>query len=574
MVSRVSRVAASPLRIGIVPSANELRFRVTGTAAVTGPCVNRLDAGEYAVRLLHGSEAGTVPFWLTRVFRTRSSADRCSSQMPGARVVEVGESYDAPGTAATTIEHWVVSEKGDGQPDGWVVVTPGSIRAELVSGGRSLGHFERLAVSPDSGAGVTIRDVLTGEGFHWEHGEDRRFRGRFEVVASPEGRLCLVNEVGLEEYLLSVATSEMRSSCPSDLLRAQTVAARGWVLARLGKVHLADPFDLCAEDHCQCYRGLGRESSAGTAATRDTWGQVLLLRGRVCDTRYAKVCGGLREGYGSAWEGRTPTYLRWGADADGGRLPGWDRGVRSEADAARWIAGRPPCFCNPALSPEDMCVQEFGDYFRWRVAYTAEELERLVNDRLDGRVGSVREIRPLRRGRSGRIELLEIRGSKGTVRIRRELEIRRVLSQSHLPSSAFVCHLTRGRGGFLEGIVFEGAGWGHGVGMCQVGAAAMAHHGHDYRSILNHYYPGSSVVQLYPGPPELWPNEAAAVGRAPCWVHMNCYELHRCPVYLARSSEHCWQRDGSPRLGKGLLHQSDKQEHCGRCRYFRTQFDR
>ncbi len=570
VMSRVSRVAVPPLRIGIVPSATELRFRLTGAAGVIGPRVSRLDSGEYAIRLLRGSEAGMVPFWLIRVFRARRSADRCSSQMPGARVIEVGETYDAQGTAVRTVEHWVVSKEGHGRPDGWLTLGTGSIQAELVSVGRSLGHFERLAVSPDSGAVVTILDVLTGAGFHWEHGEDRRFRGRFEVVASPDGRLCFVNEVGLEEYLLSVATSEMRSSCPSDLLRAQTVAARSWVLARLGKVHLADPFDLCAEDHCQCYRGLERESSAGTAAARDTWGQVLVTRGRVCDARYAKVCGGLREGYGSVWGGSTPPYLRWGADADGGRLPGWDRGVRSEAAAAQWIAGRPPCYCNPDLSPEEPCVQEFGGYFRWRVAYAADELERLVNDRLDGKVGSVKEIRPLRRGRSGRIELLEIRGSRGTVRVRRELEIRRVLSKSHLPSSAFVCHQTRGGDGSQEKLVLEGAGWGHGVGMCQVGAAAMAHHGHDYRAILDHYYPGSRLVALCPAPPATWPDEAASDGRVPCWVYMNCYELRRCPVYLERSSEPCWQRDGSPRLGKGLLGYEQKQGHCRACPYLKA----
>ncbi len=555
------------LRVGILSGQEEVRFRVRGNARVDGGSLPSLPRGEYAAQLVMATGAVTAPFWLRGTFATRRGAERCQARLDHADTIQVGRDYSYDGGSFTSTEYWVVSDDGQGQPHGSRVLRPAAMRAELVGEGGRIDFFERLAVDPGAEGGVVVGGVVTGESFHWEHREERSFRGRLELVAGRDGRLCLINVVGLEEYLLSVATSEMHSRCPTALLEAQTVAARSWVLAALGKVHLADPFDLCGEDHCQCYRGIERESSAGVNAVTGTWGQVLIFAERICNARYGKVCGGLRESYRSVWGGAGPPYLAWAADAAAGALAGWDRGVRSESDAAKWVACRPPCYCNPDLTPRVPCVDEFSGCFRWKVQYDGEELERLVNDRLNGIVGRVRELRPLRRGRSGRIELLEIRGSKRAVKVGRELEIRRVLSSTHLPSSAFVCHQSWGSDGFLEKVVLEGAGWGHGVGMCQVGAAAMAYHGHDYRSILGHYYPGTRLVTLHPSSAAQWPQEAVESESAPCWVHMNCYELRRCPVYLEPSSVPCWERHGSPRLGKGLIGPEAKEQHCRRCPY-------
>lgn len=370
-------------------------------------------------------------------------------------------------------------------------------------------------------ASFDLRDVAIGKNFHWQRKEDQRFQGGLAIIVE-ESLLTAVNLIPLELYLTSVISSEMSATASLELLKAHAVISRSWALkmlqrsknknhgrkeegkeiekkgkkeeegkegkggkkkeARLEEGRLTDSeglvwydttshthYDLCADDHCQRYQGITRASTPqALQAIRETYGQVLTYEGEVCDARFSKCCGGVTEEFQYCWEDVKHPYLTRVEDP----------------------------FCNTSdkkilsqvLNNYD---QETIDFYRWTVSYTRKELSSLIRERSGVDYGDILDLIPLKRGTSGRIWKLQIVGSRQTRIVGKELEIRRILSHSHLYSSAFEVEKADDR------FILHGKGWGHGVGLCQIGAAVMGEQGHHYDEILKHYYPGAEITTLY-----------------------------------------------------------------------------
>jgi len=362
-----------------------------------------------------------------------------------------------------------------------------------------------LNPSDPSSCAFALDDMTIGIGFHWERKERQAFRGALRIIKRAAG-LTVINDVALEDYVTSVISSEMSASCPLELLKAHAVISRSWlwfpkanpsraalaavpadsheVIRWYGRQAHRD-FDVCADDHCQRYQGITKAfSPAAAQAVRATAGEFLIYRGAICDARFSKSCGGITERYATAWEDQDIPYLDSIYDGpDGG-----DAGERGE----QWIRADPPAYCNTRDAQVLARIlpgfdQETRDFYRWQVGYTPAELADLIKTRLGADIGAVRAIAPLSRGPSGRIYRLKITGARDYIIIGKELEIRRALSRSHLYSSAFVVDQEAGR------FILRGAGWGHGVGLCQIGAAVMANQGRKYAEILKHYYRGTTI---------------------------------------------------------------------------------
>ena len=362
-----------------------------------------------------------------------------------------------------------------------------------------------IAMSP-SGANTDsfiVEDVTIGLGFHWQRNQRQAFRGGFRVLERPAG-LTLVNDVEMETYVESVIASEMSAESPLELLKTHAVIARSWLVSQIrseggayrSERQLADTeweircwygreshtdFDVCADDHCQRYQGLVR-SGAASQAVRETAQQFVVFDSGICDARFSKCCGGVTEDYRTSWDDRTVPYLIPVGDGPGG-IPQVD---------AQWIRGRPEAYCDTTDTELLSQIlpgfdQETTDFYRWQVAYSKQDLAELVCRRTGLDLGEDLRLEPLVRGVSGRIVNLRIEGTAGVLTVGKELEIRRVLSPSHLYSSAFVVDHDS------HGVRLSGAGWGHGVGLCQIGAGVMAAGGSSYRDILSHYYPETSV---------------------------------------------------------------------------------
>ncbi len=387
-------------------------------------------------------------------------------------------------------------------------------------------RYGRLEFRPSDG--FVLHKVKIGINFHWEREEDQLFSGGLTILPSEKG-LVAINNVLIEDYLLSVISSEMNGDAPEEFLKAHAVISRSWLLARptLGGGATVESgsrgapdtsadsiirwydredhtlFDVCADDHCQRYQGLLRAGNANIRrAIEATRGMVLTdgPDGAICDTRFSKCCGGVSERFSACWADEDYAYLRPVRDSNGSDpLPE----LSDEQNARKWILSSPEAFCNtsdPALLSTvlNSYDQETADFYRWRVEYTQEELSDLLRRRSGIDFGSVLELRPLRRGASGRIIELLIRGTQRTVTVGKELEIRRWLSESHLYSSAFVVDTVHtGDSSIPSGFILHGAGWGHGVGLCQIGAAAMSARGYTFDSILAHYFRGSCLTRLY-----------------------------------------------------------------------------
>ena len=363
-----------------------------------------------------------------------------------------------------------------------------------------------------------LLDVVIGIHFHWERKETQRFNGSLKFIVIDD-EVQAINIVPTEDYLTSVISSEMSATSSLELLKAHAVISRSWLLNKLEnketESHAASMvvtderiirwydhqdhtlFDVCADDHCQRYQGITKASTqAVREAIKATFGEVLTYDGKICDARFYKACGGATELFENCWEEVHHPYLLPVADSAQGKLPD----LTQEAVARKWILSSPEAYCNThdktvlsqVLNNYD---QETPDFYRWKVDYSQEELSSLVKEKMGIDFGKIIELVPLRRGASARIIELKIVGEKRTMVIGKELEIRKALSVSHLYSSAFVVDKEE-REGTLH-FVLRGAGWGHGVGLCQIGAAVMASQGIDYRSILSHYYPHSSLTKRY-----------------------------------------------------------------------------
>ncbi len=337
-----------------------------------------------------------------------------------------------------------------------------------------------------------LQDVRIGIDFHWDHLESLSFQGSLELVVDGEG-LTAVNELPLDDYLAAVLGSEMRPDWPVEALAAQAVAARSTVLATRGRHHAGEAFDLCHDDHCQCYQGTSRVAQTARDALDAMPGKLLVMGDRVADARYAKTCGGISDSYRVAWDDEEYSYL---TPVVCGPLKSsaQDAPMRVDPDGEvnlNRLLNKPPDWaaCNPEAHAYPPSAREMEELYRWQQSLTQHEIRELVEARTGRDIGAIEELVPLEYGVSGRLRSLRLIGSKGTLAVTKELAIRRLLSESHLPSSAFRVH-REGKDGFR----LEGIGWGHGVGLCQLGSAALADEGWKAEEILAHYYPGTRCV--------------------------------------------------------------------------------
>ncbi len=396
-----------------------------------------------------------------------------------------------------------------------------SIRVSVEPGKELTGR--EFFFRPADEKGFLLRDVTIGVQFHWERNEDQTFRGNLRLLRDDAG-ITAVNEVGLEEYLKSVVSSEMSAESPIELLKAHAITSRSWLMAMLEQQKQRrnvvrerrkpsetdhefirwydredhERFNVCADDHCQRYQGVSRIiSPLAEEAVNATRGMCLVDGSLVCDARFSKACGGLTENFENVWEERSVPYLRSISDGSRPFSP-----VKGEESASAWIMSRPDAYCNTTSAELLRTIlpsfdRETVDFFRWEVTFAQEELAALIFRKSGVDFGPILDLIPLERGPSGRIIRLRIAGSKRVMEIGKELEIRKWLSPSHLYSSAFVVSKTRGKSTFPESFTLHGAGWGHGVGLCQIGAAVMASRGMRAEEILLHYFRGAELRKMY-----------------------------------------------------------------------------
>lgn len=361
--------------------------------------------------------------------------------------------------------------------------------------GETYQNWIKLIPLENSRFNFALDNVRVGIGFHWDHRESQEMEGDLEFHIDKKGLLTAVNVLYIEQYLASVNSSEMVPDCNLEFLKAQTVVARCTVFATAGKHHYGDPFDLCADDHCQCFHGAGAIQEKSLQAAQQTCGKVLMYDGRVCDTRYAKVCAGIGESYGNVWDNRQLNYLNKFFDCEKGHF--FNESVDNEENFRNFIKSSPDVFCNPDFYQIPKYLEYANDYFRWKVYYSPEELGKIVANKLGRNLGPIIDIIPLKRGDSGRIVYARLVGELGDVVIGKELEIRKVLSNTHLYSACFYIERELDPTRKVNKIWLKGGGWGHGVGICQVGAAVMGEEGYNYNQILDHYYNNTAIETLY-----------------------------------------------------------------------------
>ena len=395
---------------------------------------------------------------------------------------------------------------------------------------QSSADFVLLEPVNEDEAYFELHHVVIGRQFHWEREETQRFKGKLKIYIK-NGMMTAVNILSVEDYLLSVISSEMSATSSLEFLKTHAVISRSWLLAQIEKSkQLKDEsyktlirneegyirwydredhsdFDVCADDHCQRYQGITKVSSSQVyEALKATSGEVLQYDNRICDARFYKCCGGITEKFENVWEPVVHPYLTKVIDNDGFPTE-YDTDLTNEENARTWILGNPPAFCNTqdkevlsqVLNDYDLETQ---DFYRWQVTLTQAEIKDLLLRKVGIDVGDVLDLVPVERGVSGRIIRLKIIGSKQTIVIGKELEIRKALSESHLYSSAFIveachCGLNPQFPVIPSKFVLRGAGWGHGVGLCQIGAAIMGAKGYSYREILMHYFPHTEVKKIY-----------------------------------------------------------------------------
>lgn len=405
-----------------------------------------------------------------------------------------------------------------------VVMDSGKLR---LSGSTFSADELMLAPQDEHSAEFELKDVTIGVNFHWEQKENQKFRGKLKLIIE-NGKITAINILPLEEYLISVISSEMSANSSLDLLKAHAIISRSWLLAQIekqdqlsGSAELYDStfsneteyikwydredhvnFHVCADDHCQRYQGTTRSHNPNVVkAVNETSGVVLSYNGKICDARFSKCCGGVAELFENCWEPVNHPYLI--AVVDNSGFPaGFEKDLTVEPNAVSWLKNSPEAFCN--TTDEEVLKQVLNDYdwsakdfYRWTVEYSQKELSDLLRRRSGFDFGEIIDLIPIERGTSGRLIKLKIVGAKKTITVGKELEIRRWLSESHLYSSAFLIEKEAVQKNIPQKFVLKGAGWGHGVGLCQIGAAVMGHKGYKFDEILKHYFKNIELEKRY-----------------------------------------------------------------------------
>jgi stage II sporulation protein D len=372
-----------------------------------------------------------------------------------------------------------------------------------------------------------LRDVIIGIQFHWEQKENQRFNGSLKLIKEKEN-IIAVNSIPSENYLTSVISSEMSATSSIEFLKAHSIISRSWLFAQIQKSKKLQEsennyksisetedeyirwydredhtlFDVCADDHCQRYQGITKQHAHNAhTAVSDTRGLILEYNDEICDARFSKSCGGISESFSNVWEPIEHPYLTKVVDYKF-QPDNYNLDLSIEKNADKWITNSPPAFCNTqderilsqVLNDYDL---ETKDFYRWKVEYMQKEISELINKKSGFDFGEIKDIIPVLRGDSGRLIKVKIVGTKMTKIIGKELEIRRILSKSHLYSSAFVVSKSDFQNEIPNKFILTGAGWGHGVGLCQIGAAVMSDMGYNFDEILLHYFSGAKIKKVY-----------------------------------------------------------------------------
>lgn len=507
------------LKIGLVWGVDTVRFSLDAKAAIANEkgtfMARRQLAGTWQAQVASASPGKTVWFLVAASMSTRDRADAQVAEFrrqghdtfvyPAGQKLKIGrrltrenhtyrvclkQSYASEAAArqakealAGRLETFIIRH---------LLIPPGgTIRLTHLESGQEFASSEPIILS---GERITLHRLPVGTGFHWATQEDRDYPGEIILQVGSDGRLVVINKLPLETYLQGVVPTEMPAGFPLEALKAQAVAARSEVLAKLGWVHTTDPFDLCADVHCQAYSGLSKRDPATDRAVAETLGEVLMSDEDIVDAVYSAVCGGHGESAEHAWGGEGKPYLKGEYDGEGS-LKRYGRLNREDA-ARRFIDANPATFCNANRGRIVPAMNYTQKYFRWEQTFSQQEI-RMTLERHSGRsVGEILELEPLKRGDSGRITQLRVEGRTGSYLLEGELAIRRALSATTLWSSCFYVIKDR-LGAVPQRFTLKGAGFGHGVGMCQTGAAGMALRGAKYKSILSHYYSGSRIRRLY-----------------------------------------------------------------------------
>jgi SpoIID/LytB domain protein len=352
--------------------------------------------------------------------------------------------------------------------------------------------------------GIGIHPVISGRSFHWKKYIMVHLPDKVEILRYQD-TLMVVNELNLETYLMCVATAEMGSDCPTSLIEAQTIVARSWMLANVEQKHVSLGFDVCNDDCCQRYQGLNNLTDHSQEGAKNTFGKVLLYEGNMVDARYSKACGGIMERFENIWFEEPVPYMQTLKDMPDIQNP---PDLTDEENAREWILGHPEAFCSEAYIPsKDLkkylgSVDEAGSYFRWTVTVTNKDLTENINDKMNLNIQAVKDIYPIQRGGSGRMILMGLKvvdenNKEKELVVKSDYEARRILHKKFLFSSAIVVEKKGEKKGLPVEFVLHGAGWGHGAGLCQIGALGMALAGYSTEEILKHYYPGVVLDTIY-----------------------------------------------------------------------------
>jgi len=503
------------VRIGMIQSADQVQFKCDGSfqaVDLTGRVLADGKANqEYSIRIKETLPAEINYRVRLAIAETKAEAEQIQTQQKKrgyatelkhtGLVIQVGE------RSLDNHDYWIVTEPfvdmpaankfaQSYEPVGEAVVIKDVLRkssGKLLLDSQEFSQGVRI-VPKSRESRIHLANVTVGIEFHWQHQRTQLLPGILEIGINTSGTLVAINELDIEDYLVSVNSSEMTAENPPELLKAQTIAARSTILATMGKHHYDENFHLCADDHCQCYHGMASIAEASVRAAQDTRGENLMYGERVCDARYAKICGGVMEDYGKVWDNRDVPYLVAGVDGtEGIQFP-----LDNKEKVRDYVNSSPDVYCNTLRYKISSALPyDSVKLFRWKVSYAREDLQDIIQSKIGAEVGNLVDVIPGERGTSGRLIYLDIVGSKKTVRVGKELQIRRAMSKSHLYSACFYVERERDESGKITHFHLIGAGWGHGVGLCQVGATVMAQEGFDYRAILAHYYKNSTLQKLY-----------------------------------------------------------------------------
>jgi len=532
------------IRVGVLQHVDGLRIKINGAFQITDETGKKLGSdvtgGEWDVQIKHGKTSRSVYRLLVLSTADAKNAETKRAELDANRfpadVITVGRKitetthlpssrrqawfdteheYKTPGKDITDNRVYHVylnktfAQLSEAEAYSQQIATSlpttiqethdnsssGTITLQSQSGVANFSFDETIKII---GSMVTILSVSPETAEKWEAGETRTYRGDMELRIDSQGKLTVINELPVESYLRGVVPAEMSASFPPEALKAQAVAARSNVIPGMGIRHADDHFDVCDEEHCQVYRGTARETDLTDKAVAETQGAVMMYAGKICNATYSSTCGGHTEANESVWSGSAVPYLRGVLDSDmrkdllSGRF-------NDEAFVRQWITSdrNVKVYCNALGDNVPFSLKYYAKYFRWEVRYQQDELAELVRKKTGSDLGKIKNIALLARGVSGRLTKIRIEGTQGELVVEKDLQIRNALGDPKLNSSCFIVERVDVSEEIPTQFVIRGAGSGHGVGLCQVGAAGMALTGKKYDAILKHYFQDVTLKKIY-----------------------------------------------------------------------------